>query len=176
MAIRRILNVADARDVAVLKSISTPVEAVDDELRALMDDMLDTMYDAPGIGLAAVQIGVPKRGGRDGPGARGGAPGAALLCQPGDQLAFGGAVRIRGGLPVGAGSLRRGGAARALPTELPRLSREPGGGGGGGVVRRLYQHEMDHLEGVLFIDYLSRLKRDRAVKAVRKLVREAQAA
>src|SRR3546814_2308528 len=44
-----------------LRTISTPVEAVDDELRRLMDDMLETMYDAPGIGLAAIQVGVPKR-------------------------------------------------------------------------------------------------------------------
>ena len=45
----------------VLRQISTPVETVDDELRALIADMFDTMYDAPGIGLAAVQVGVPKR-------------------------------------------------------------------------------------------------------------------
>src|SRR5215831_5573555 len=57
MAIRPILTVPDPR----LKQVSKPVDAVDDGLRALMDDMLETMYDAPGIGLAAVQIGVPKR-------------------------------------------------------------------------------------------------------------------
>ncbi len=45
----------------MLRQISTPVEAVDDELRELIADMFDTMYDAPGIGLAAVQVGVPKR-------------------------------------------------------------------------------------------------------------------
>ena len=57
MAIRDILTVPHP----LLKKVSEPVETVDDELRALMDDMLETMYDAPGIGLAAVQIGVPKR-------------------------------------------------------------------------------------------------------------------
>src|SRR5277367_1386686 len=57
MAIREILTVPDRR----LKSVSKPVETVDDALRALMDDMLETMYAAPGIGLAAIQIGVPKR-------------------------------------------------------------------------------------------------------------------
>ena len=61
MAIRRILTVDNAADLAVLKKVSTPVEAVTDELRVLMDDMLETMYDAPGIGLAAVQIGEPVR-------------------------------------------------------------------------------------------------------------------
>jgi peptide deformylase len=57
MAIRTILTVPDP----VLKQVSKPVDAVTDETRALMDDMLETMYAAPGIGLAAVQIGVPLR-------------------------------------------------------------------------------------------------------------------
>ena len=57
MAIREIITAPDPR----LKQKSQPVERVDDELRALMDDMLETMYAAPGIGLAAIQIGVPKR-------------------------------------------------------------------------------------------------------------------
>src|SRR5690606_7494449 len=57
MAIREILVVPNP----VLKQVSQPVEKVDDELRALMDDMLETMYAAPGIGLAAIQIGVPKQ-------------------------------------------------------------------------------------------------------------------
>src|SRR5690606_8396326 len=58
MAIREILTVPDPR----LKQVSKPVEGgVTDDIRALMDDMLETMYDAPGIGLAAIQIGVPLR-------------------------------------------------------------------------------------------------------------------
>src|SRR5256885_7202235 len=57
MALREILIVPDPR----LKQVSARVERVDDDLRALMDDMLETMYAAPGIGLAAVQVGVPKR-------------------------------------------------------------------------------------------------------------------
>ena len=59
MAIREILTVAD--HAAILKQVSEPVARVDDDLRALMDDMLETMYDAPGIGLAAIQVGVAKR-------------------------------------------------------------------------------------------------------------------
>jgi peptide deformylase len=61
MAVRRILTVDNRADLSVLKSKSAPVEGVDDSLRALMDDMLETMYAAPGIGLAAVQVGEPKR-------------------------------------------------------------------------------------------------------------------
>src|SRR5436305_2688213 len=57
MALREILVVPDP----LLKQVSAPVEGVDDDLRLLMDDMLATMYAAPGIGLAAIQIGVPKR-------------------------------------------------------------------------------------------------------------------
>ena len=57
MAIREILTVPNP----ILKQVSRPVDAVDDVLRALMDDMLETMYDAPGIGLAAIQIGEPVR-------------------------------------------------------------------------------------------------------------------
>ena len=57
MAIKKILTAPDP----LLKTISKPVEKVDDEIRKLMDDMLETMYDAPGIGLAAVQVGVPLR-------------------------------------------------------------------------------------------------------------------
>lgn len=57
MAILPIIETPDPR----LKTISTPVEAIDDDLRAFIKDMFDTMYDAPGIGLAAIQVGVPKR-------------------------------------------------------------------------------------------------------------------
>ena len=57
MAIREILTAPDER----LRVVSDPVDQVDDDLRRLMDDMLETMYDAPGIGLAAIQVGVPKR-------------------------------------------------------------------------------------------------------------------
>ena len=57
MAILPILEAPDPR----LRTISTPVEAIDDDLQRLIDDMFETMYDAPGIGLAAIQVGVPKR-------------------------------------------------------------------------------------------------------------------
>ncbi|RZJ42773.1 MAG: peptide deformylase, partial [Brevundimonas sp.] len=61
MSIRRILTIDNSADLQVLKRVSEPVETVDASLRALMDDMLETMYDAPGIGLAAVQIGETRR-------------------------------------------------------------------------------------------------------------------
>ena len=61
MTVRRILNVGLPADLAVLKRASAPVARVDDAVRALADDMLETMYDAPGIGLAAIQVGEPVR-------------------------------------------------------------------------------------------------------------------
>ena len=61
MTVRRILTIDNPADLAVLKQVSAPVAVVDDGVRALMDDMLETMYGAPGIGLAAVQIGELKR-------------------------------------------------------------------------------------------------------------------
>ena len=57
MAIREIIKVPNP----ILKKVSKPVDQVDDEIRGILDDMLDTMYDAPGIGLAAIQIGIPLR-------------------------------------------------------------------------------------------------------------------
>ena len=57
MAIREIIKVPNP----ILKKVSKPVDVVDDEIRKVLDDMLDTMYDAPGIGLAAIQIGIPLR-------------------------------------------------------------------------------------------------------------------
>ena len=92
--------------MAILKQVSEPVASVDDELRALMDDMLETMYAAPGIGLAAIQVGVPKRVivmdlARDEEAPRQ----PRYFVNPEDPLGFGGDCRLRGGLPVGAGHL-----------------------------------------------------------------------
>lgn len=168
MTIRPILSVADPRDVAVLKQVSTPVEAVDDATRALMDDMVETMHDAPGIGLAAVQIGVPKRiivmdlSREDAP-----TP-VQHFVNPeitwrSDELF----VYEEGCLSVPEiyDEVQR--PARVRLTYLnyqgERVEEEAEG-----LYAVCIQHEMDHLEGVLFIDRLSRLKRDRYIAKVRK--------
>ena len=104
MAVRDILVVPDP----ILKKVSAHVEVVDDDLRALMDDMLETMYAAPGIGLAAIQVGEPKRvivmdiarPTRNRERAR-----AAVLHQSGNPLGLGRDRALRRGLPVGAGDL-----------------------------------------------------------------------
>jgi len=169
MAIREILTVPHP----VLKQVSAPVEAVDDDLRALMDDMLETMYDAPGIGLAAVQIGVPKRvlvmdlAGKDEP------PQPRFFVNP--TILW----RSEETQPYEEGCL----SVPDIYDEVQRPARvkiaylgydgQPVEEDAEGLYAVCIQHEMDHLEGVLFIDHLSRLKRDRAVKAVKKQSRAA---
>jgi peptide deformylase len=164
MALRTILTVPDP----LLKQASTPVEIVDDELRALMDDMLETMYAAPGIGLAAIQIGVPKRiivmdlakEGED--------KQPRYFVNPeitwsSDELF----VYQEGCLSVPEiyDDVERPARVRLtyLDYDGQRVEEEAEG-----LFAVCIQHEMDHLEGVLFIDYLSRLKRDRAVAKVKK--------
>ncbi len=169
MAIREILVVPDP----VLKQVSTPVEVVDDDLRALMDDMLETMYAAPGIGLAAIQVGVPKRVIVMDLAAPDTEPQPRYFVNPeilwsSDDTA-----------PYEEGCL----SVPDIYDEVERPARvklkylnyqgEEVIEDAEGLYAVCIQHEMDHLKGVLFIDYLSRLKRDRAVAKVKKQVRAA---
>ncbi|WP_374598461.1 peptide deformylase [Brevundimonas sp.] len=193
MAIRRILTIDNAADLAVLKQVSTPVEGpITNEVRTLMDDMLETMYDAPGIGLAAVQIGDTRRvivmdlGDKDG-----------VVCEQ-DPAEMSDEDRAKWEaerrnpryfvnpeilwtseetLPYEEGCL-------SIPdyfdaVERPARARirylnyqgEPVEEECEGLYAVCIQHEMDHLNGVLFIDHLSRLKRDRAIAKVKKNAR-----
>jgi len=167
MAVLDILTVPNP----VLKQVSTPVEQVDDDLRRLMDDMLETMYAAPGIGLAAIQVGVPKQvivmdlARQDEP------PQPRYFVNPeilwaSDETA-----------PYEEGCL----SVPEIYDEVDRPARvklryldyhgKDVTEDAEGLFAVCIQHEMDHLKGVLFIDHLSRLKRDRAVARVRKLAR-----
>jgi peptide deformylase len=169
MAIREILVVPHP----ILKQVSETVETVDDELRALMDDMLETMYAAPGIGLAAVQIGVPKR------------VIVMDLARPEEEPQPRYYVNpeilwaSEETLPYEEGCL----SVPEIYDEVERPARvklrylnyqgEQVEEDAEGLFAVCIQHEMDHLEGVLFIDHLSRLKREQAVKKVKKLVKAA---
>ena len=157
----------------VLKQVSTPVEGgVTDELRTLMDDMLETMYDAPGIGLAAIQIGVPKRiivmdlAGPDQE------PQPKYFVNP-EIL-----ETVEETKPYEEGCL-------SIPEYYDEVNRparcriryldydgNPVDEWAEGLYAVCIQHEMDHLEGTLFIDHLSRLKRQRAVEKVKKAKRQ----
>ena len=174
MAIREILTVPHP----VLKQVSTPVEGgVTDELRALMDDMLETMYDAPGIGLAAVQIGIPKR------------IIVMDLAGPDEQKQPKYFVNpeivetVEETTPYEEGCLSIPDVFDEVDRPVRCLIRYLDYNGNQveewaeGLYAVCIQHEMDHLEGTLFIDHLSRLKRQRAVEKVKKAKRQkAQAA
>jgi peptide deformylase len=165
MAVRPLIILPDP----LLKRVSAPVDAVTDEIRRLMDDMLETMYAAPGIGLAAIQIGVPRRvvvmdlvkdeeKPKD--------PqffvnpeiiwaseetteyeeGCLSIPEVFENVTRPKAVRIR--------YLDRSGAVQERDCE--------------GLMATCIQHEIDHLNGVLFIDHISRLKRERVVKKFAK--------
>lgn len=164
MAIREILTVPDPR----LKLKSQPVEAVDDELRALMDDMLETMYAAPGIGLAAIQVGVAKqvivmdlaREGED--------KQPRYFVNPEILWASDETLPYEEGclsIPDIYDEVERPARVklRYLDYQGERVEEDAEG-----LFAVCIQHEMDHLEGVLFIDHLSRLKREQAIKKVKK--------
>jgi len=171
MAIRSILTVPDP----VLKQVSKPVAAVTDETRALMDDMLETMYDAPGIGLAAVQIGIPVRVivmdlARDDE------PKAPRYFVNPEIL-----EKVQETQPYEEGCLSvpdfYDTVERPLKVRLRYLNYkgEEIEEWAEGIYAVCIQHEMDHLEGTLFIDHLSRLKRNYAVNKVKKARRNAAA-
>ena len=172
MALRRILTVADPADVRVLKQVSTPVERVDDDLRGLMDDMLETMYAAPGIGLAAVQVGEPKRVIVMDLAREGEEPQPRHFVNPeitwrSDELF----TYEEGCLSVPE---IFDAVERPARCKLKYLNYQgaPVEEEAEGLYAVCIQHEFDHLEGVLFIDHLSRLKRERAISKVKKLKRD----
>ena len=167
MAIREILVVPHP----VLKQVSAPVDVVDDALRALMDDMLETMYDAPGIGLAAVQIGVPKRvivmdlSGKDEPRAPRYFVNPEIVWASDDTAPYEeGCLSV----PEYYDEVERPARVKLKYLDYQGRAVEEDADG---MFAVCIQHEMDHLEGVLFIDHLSRLKREQAIKKVKKLVR-----
>ena len=168
MAIREILTVPDPR----LKEVSKPVEGeITDELRELMDDMLETMYDAPGIGLAAIQVGVPLRVIVMDLAKEGEEPEPRFFVNP--EIV----ETVEDTLPYEEGCL----SVPEIFDEVERPARcrikyiDYDGfkvdEWAEGMYAVCIQHEMDHLNGTLFIDHLSRLKRQRAIEKVKKATR-----
>ncbi len=176
MTIRTILVAPDP----LLKRISHPVEIFDDELKALVADMFETMYDAPGIGLAAIQIDVPLRvvvvdlqdGGKPGEDTaeeeaeRVPNPRVFInpeLLDPSDEYS----VYSEGCLSVPEiyADVERPETVRLRYRDLDGQSHEEAMTG---MMATCIQHELDHLEGILFIDHLSRLKRNMALKKLEK--------
>jgi len=173
MAIRPIVEVPDP----LLRQISKPVEKVDDEVRALIADMFETMYDAPGIGLAAIQVGVPKRIlviDLQEPAEEGGEPVKDPRVFINPEIVQSSEQEV----PYTEGCL-------SVPDQYAEVDRpdrirarwldEQGKAHEEEIVGLLatcLQHEMDHLEGILFIDHLSRLKREMILKKLAKQRKE----
>ncbi len=161
MAILDILHFPDSR----LRNKAKPVSEVDDDLRQLIDDMFETMYEAPGIGLAAVQVNVPKRvvvidisEERDQPLAL---VNPEILERRGDEEMDEGCLSVPGVYEtvkraewIRVRALGRDGESFEMETD--------------GLLAVCIQHEIDHLDGKLFVDYLSSLKRQRIRKKLAK--------
>ena len=164
MAIRDIITVPNP----ILKKVSEPVDEVNDEIREILDDMLDTMYAAPGIGLAAIQIGVPLRmlvidissvGNQDNKKKE---PQFFInpeIIDPSDNISSfeEGCLSVPGIWEeierpdkCVVKFLNRDGTKETKKCE--------------GLLATVIQHEMDHLEGIVFVDHLSRVKRDLSIK------------
>jgi peptide deformylase len=169
MALRDILILPDKR----LRLVSKPVDKVDAAVRRLVDDMFETMYDAPGIGLAAIQVGEPRRivildlAKKDEPRApqvfinpellwhseetRSHEEGCLSIPEYYEEVERPAEVRLK--------FLDRDGKPRELEAK--------------GLLATAIQHEIDHLNGVLFIDHISKLKRDRVIKKFAKAAKQA---
>jgi peptide deformylase len=170
MAIREIVEVPDPR----LRQISSPVEEVTDEIRELVSDMFETMYAAPGIGLAAIQVGVAKRIlviDLQEPEEEGGEPvkdphvfiNPEILQHSDQEVPYTeGCLSV----PDQFAEVDRPDRIRARWLDLDGKQQEQDIDG---LLAVCLQHEMDHLNGVLFIDHLSRLKRDMILKKLAKL-------
>ena len=167
MTIRTILTIPDSK----LREICAPIEKVDDSVKKLVDDMFDTMYDAPGVGLAAIQIGELRRlfvldVAKDGK-----PPKPLVFINPKivwtsqDHSTYEeGCLSIPGyyeeverPAKVRVQFLNRDGEEQEMEAE--------------GLLSTCIQHELDHLDGKLFIDYLSKLKRDRVMKKYTKFAK-----
>jgi len=168
MTIRPLIILPDP----VLRQVSRPVERVDDQLRGFADDMLETMYDAPGIGLAAIQVGEPLRmlvidlAKDDEPKA------PHVFVNP-EIVATGDATGVH---EEGCLSIPDYYAEVERPAEVTVSYVGLDGGQhemqANGLMATCLQHEIDHLNGVLFIDHISRLKREMVMRRFKKLARE----
>jgi len=171
MAVLPILTLPDP----VLRKKAKPIERVDAELRQLMDDMLATMYDAPGIGLAAPQVGVLRRLIVMDP-AKDEAPKSPLVMVNPEMLERSEEMRTHEegclSIPDFTAEIERPARTRVSYIDREGKKREAELEG---IWSTLVQHEIDHLNGVLFIDYLSRLKRDMVVRKFTKQKRTEKA-
>ena len=165
--IRPIISLPDKR----LRAVSKSVENIDPDVRKLVEDMFETMYDAPGVGLAAIQLGVPLRvvtidatRGDD-------EKQPIALINPELIWTSDESSTMEEGclsIPEFADEVLRPEKIKARFTNLEGQTVEVEADG---LFARVFQHELDHLNGVLFIDHLSKLKRDRVTKKFAKVAK-----
>ena len=164
MALRQILTEPNK----ILREKSLSVETVDENLQKLMNDMLETMYAAPGIGLAAIQIGIPKRiivldiAPKDGPKNPMFFINPEIIEKSDNNLTYEeGCLSVPGQFA----EIDRPGKCHIKYLDYYGQTKELVAEG---MLATCIQHEMDHLEGILFIDYLSKLKKSMIVKKLTK--------
>lgn len=167
MAVRPIIVLPDKR----LRLVSEPVPRINAEIRTLVSDMFETMYDAPGVGLAAIQVGVPKRVVTID--ATRGEEEKQPIALINPEIVWSSdekSVHEEGclSIPEYLDEVER--AARVKVRFLD-LEGRPQEIEADGLLARVVQHEVDHINGVLFIDHLSKLKRDRVTKKFAKAAR-----
>jgi len=170
MAVRDIIIIPDKR----LRLKSEPVKAVDKSVRALIDDMFETMYAAPGIGLAAIQIGVPQRvvtmdlAKKDEP------KQPQVFINPEVVWASDEKATYEEGclsIPEYYEEVER---PKAVKVKFLDVELRPQEIEADGLLATCLQHEIDHINGVLFIDHISKLKRDMVMKKFKKVARKTE--
>ncbi|MGO9421026.1 peptide deformylase [Roseiarcus sp.] len=169
MSLRHIITLPDPK----LRLISKPIERVDAALTRLIDDMIETMHDAPGIGLAAIQIAEPIRllvvdvAKKEEPAAPQVFVNPEILWRTDERSTYEeGCLSI----PEYYAEVERPASVRVRALDRDGKEREVLAEG---LLATVLQHEIDHLDGVLFIDHISKLKRDRVIKKFQKAAKRA---
>jgi peptide deformylase len=170
MALRDIIKLPDPR----LPLVSEPVGTIDDGIRRLVDDMFETMYDAPGIGLAAIQVGVPQRVVTIDLEKKQGEKEPRVFLNP--EVIW--SSEEKGTYEEGCLSIpeyyeevERPARVKVRYLSLDGTTQELEADG---LLATCLQHEIDHVNGVLFIDHLSKLKRSRVIKKFAKAAKRAE--
>jgi peptide deformylase len=165
MSVRPLIYLPDEK---TLRQVSAPLARVDDHARRVFDDMLETMHDAPGIGLAAIQIGVAQRLVVIDLAKEGEVPKPLFLANPDIVWASAEESDYEEGclsIPDFYEMVQR---PREVKVQYQNRHGEPMEIQASGLLATCLQHEIDHLNGILFIDHISRLKRDRVIKKFQK--------
>ena len=170
MALREILKIPDKR----LRLVSEPVKRIDGGIRALVDDMFETMHDAPGIGLAAIQIGVAKRVVTMDLSKKEESHEPRVFINPEITWASKEKSTHEEGclsIPEYYEEVERPQQVKVKYLDLEGKTHEVEASG---LFATCLQHEIDHINGVLFIDHISKLKRDRVIKKFTKAAKAAK--